>query len=294
MMGASPERAASAYQRADSLKSEGLLDDMGKYRDDQLLRNPGGDAYDLNAKTVSADLGEHESFTRRVGKDLSDAWENATRFVQNLTFGSEIVFRDPSGQIRTTRGKGLLSTLGAFVRNTASALTLGLYTPAGESRPAGPLERVLHLFRKAKQALWGDLAQGVPSSLNRMGKNLILAGWNLVEVLPDATMGQFGAGRKVTTTIFDNGQVMVEYLTDVAPGGDAWMRVHAGSLQGLKAPVLYNLSQPEHSTEDARWETVRNTPFRKTIETIGALLADAVVLGAVGQTLCGGRRREDQ
>jgi hypothetical protein len=289
----SPDQVAEAYRRADALKPGGLLGDMGKYKDDQLLRNPGGDAYDLRKRTVE-DLRQHGSFSRRIGKDLSDAWENAKRFFQNLAFGSELAHRDASGKIRTTRRNGLLGSLGNFLKNTASALTLGLYTPEGESKPSGLGERVTHFLKKTKEALLTDLVQGVPSSVNRMGKNLILAGWNLAEVFPDATLGHLDAGRKTTTTVFDNGQVLVEYLTDVIPGGDAWLRVHAGSLRGLKAPIVYNLSKPEHSTDDMRWDTVRNTPFRKTIETLGALLADAVILGAIGQTLSSGRHSEDR
>jgi hypothetical protein len=292
-MGRSPEQAAAAYRRADSLKEGGYLSGMAKYKDDQLLRNPGGDAYNLQTKSVAGDLGQQRSFSHRIGKDLSDAWDNCKRFLQNLTFGSEIAYRDSSGQVRTTRRKGLLGTLGDFLKNTASALSFGLYIPEGESRPSGIMERMFHFVKKSKQALLGDLVQGVPASINRMGKNLILAGWNLVEVLPDATVGNFDAGRKLTTTVFDNGQVMVEYLTDVIPSGEAWMRVHSGSLKGLRPPVLYNLSRPEHSLEDARWETVRNTPFRKTVETLGALLADAVFIGLIGQSLSNGHNREE-
>lgn len=288
-----PEKAAAAYRQASSLKTSGFLSDMARYKDDQLLRSPGGDAYDLRERSVSTDLQQHRSFSHRIGKDLSDAWENGKRFIQNLAFGSETACRDPSGEIRTVRRKGLLGTLGDFFKNTASALSFGLYTPNGEPKPSGLSGRMFHFFKRFKQALLGDLLQGVPSSINRMGKNLILAGWNLLEVVPDATLGQLDAGRKLTTTVFDNGQVVVEYLTDVTPGGEAWMRVHASSLKGLKPPILYNLSKPEHSLDDVRWESVRNTPFRKTIETIGALLADAVFVGLIGQTLSGGRKRED-
>ncbi|NLI32458.1 MAG: hypothetical protein GX422_06700, partial [Deltaproteobacteria bacterium] len=116
------------------------------------------------------------------------------------------------------------------------------------------------------------------------GKNLLLAGWNLIEVIPDATIGGFDSGRKLTTSVFDNGQVLVEYLTDVVPTGDAWFRVHASSLEKLKPPVLYNLSLPERYPQDIRWQTIRNTRFRKTIETIGALLADAAAMALAGQT----------
>jgi hypothetical protein len=116
-----------------------------------------------------------------------------------------------------------------------------------------------------------------------MAGDLVLAGWNLVEVLPDATIGNLESGRKLTTTLFDNGQVWVEYLTDIVPTGDAWLRVHAPSLQEFKLPVVYNLGMPEHFTGDTRWEYIRNTPFRKTIETIGALLADVAIGLSTGQ-----------
>jgi hypothetical protein len=287
-----PQRAAAAYRRVDELKSSGLLSDMAKYKDDQLLRNPGGDAYDLKGPAVVADLDAHHSFTSRIGKDLSDAWGNCQRFFQNLAFGSELQYRDSSGQIHTTHQKGLLSALGDFFKHSASALTFGLWTPQGETAPSGLRERFLHFLKKTKQAFLNDLIQGLPSGINRMGRNLILAGWNLVEVIPDATVGQFDAGRKLTTTVFDNGQVVVEYLTDVIPSGDAWMRVHSASWRELKAPILFNLSKLEHSVEDTRWEAVRNTPFRKSIETIGALLADAAAMGIIGQTLSGGRKRD--
>jgi len=137
---------------------------MAKYKDDQLLRNPGGDAYNLQAGTVAGDLEQHRSFSHRIGKDLSDSWDNCKRFLQNLTFGSETAYRDSSGQVRRTRRKGLLGTLGDFLKNTASALSFGLYTPQGESKPSGLMERMLHFVKKSKQALFGDLVQGVPAA----------------------------------------------------------------------------------------------------------------------------------
>jgi hypothetical protein len=290
----SPEQAVTAYRRVESLKKDGLAGDMAKYKDDQLLRNPGGDAYNLQPGNAAGDLAQHRSFTHRIGKDLSDGWDNCKKLFQNLTFGSETAYRDSSGQVRKSQRKGLLGTIGDFLKNTASALSFGFYAPEGGDKPSGIMEKAFHFVKKSKQALFGDLVQGVPAGINRMGKNLILAGWNLVEVLPDATIGHFDAGRKLTTTVFDDGQVMVEYLTDVIPGGEAWLRVHSASLHGLKPPILYNLSRPEHSLEDARWETVRNTPFRKTLETLGALLADVAFIGLLGQTLSNGHNREDR
>lgn len=287
-----PRKAAAAYRQADELRRSSLLSDMAKYKDDQLLRNPGGDGYNLKGADVVADPDAERSFASRIVKDLSDAWGNCMRFFQNLAFGSELRHRDNSGQVRTKHQKGLLTVFGDFIKNSASALTFGFWTPEGETAPRGLKGRFLHFLKKTREALFNDLVQGVPSGINRAGKNLILAGWNLVEVIPDATVGQFDAGRKLTTTVFDNGQVVVEYLTDVMPSGEAWLRVHSSSWRELKAPVLFNLSKPEESMEDSRWEVVRNTSFRKTIETIGALLADAVAIGVIGQTLSGGRRRD--
>ena len=109
---------------------------------------------------------------------------------------------------------------------------------------------------------------------------MLLAGWNLVEVAPDATIGNLEAGRQLTTKIFDNGQVVVEYLTDIMPAGDAWLRVHAAKFDGSshRLPVLYNLKMPERYHTDARWKTARNTPLRKAIQTIGAMVADFVTI----------------
>ncbi len=165
----SPARASAAYRQAESFKKSGLLSDLAKYKEDQLLQNPGGDAYDLQTGNVSGDLRQQRSFTHRIGKDLSDAWENCKRFVQNLAFGSETSYRDSSGQIRKTRKKGLIGTLGDFFKNTASALSFGLYTPKGEDKPSGIMERMFHFVKKTKQALFGDLILGVPCSIIRMG-----------------------------------------------------------------------------------------------------------------------------
>ena len=93
--------------------------------------------------------------------------------------------------------------------------------------------------------------------------------------MPDATVGNFDSGRKITTTVFDNGQVAVDYLTDILLSGNAWLRVHASGTSGnMGLPFLYNLKTEERGIVDSRWASVRNTPFRKTIETLGSLLAD--------------------
>ncbi len=106
-----------------------------------------------------------------------------------------------------------------------------------------------------------------------------MASLNLLEVIPDATVGNFEWGQKLTTTLFDNGQVVVHYPTDILPGGNAWLRVHAAGPRGdIEPPVFFNLMTDAQGISDSRWAAVRNTPFRKTIETLGSLLSNAAVV----------------
>lgn len=265
--------------------SVSTLSDLGKYKDDQLLKNPGGDRYDLDKKQVHPDPVNHGSFLARVGKDLGDVWGNVKNLFKNLLFGKKVLCRGPNEEIREVSQRGLLGSVKDFFSHMGSALTFGAWRPDGEPTPKGFMGHLGYAWGKAKQAIFGDLIEGVTGSINRMGKSALLAGWNLIEVLPDATIGNFEAGQKLTTTLFDNGQVLVEYLTDVIPSGEAWMRVHAAKWADLKPPIVYNISMPEHSTGDVRWEAVRNTPFRKTIETLGSLVADLATFGLLGQTV---------
>ncbi|MEN6483777.1 MAG: hypothetical protein ABFD98_02735 [Syntrophobacteraceae bacterium] len=277
-------KAHEAYIRQASAASQQKMSDYEKYKDDQLLRNPGGKRYDLEKKQVSAENGEQKSFFARIGKDLSDVFGNVKNAFCNLLFGSKIRYRDENGDIQEAKQKGLMGSCVSFLKNVASALSFGAYHPDSPEGPKGFGQRLLYSASRLKDAILKDALGGTTQSLNHTGKNLILAGWNLVEVVPDATVGNFNAGRKATETIFDNGQVVVEYLTDVIPSGDAWLRVHAAGFKELKAPVVYNLKMPEHYKGDVRWQYIRNTPFRKRIETVGALLADALCIFGVGQT----------
>jgi len=282
---ATRKEIVTAYSAQGGGKKDAAPDDgWRKYKDDQLLRNPGGDHYYLERKRVSDDPKERESFTDRVGKDVSDSFGNVKNFFGNLLMGSKIRYRDEKGDIQEGTQKGLIGSVVEFFKDLGSAFSFGLWRPDNEEAPRGFAERLSFFGAKLKEAVLGDLVEGIPRSVNHMAKNVVLAGWNLAQVIPDATVGNFEQGRKLTTTIFDNGQVMVEYLTDVIPTGDAWFRVHAASFTGLKAPVLYNLEMPEHVKDDVRWQYVRNTPFRKTIESIGALLADTAAIALAGQT----------
>ena len=256
-----------------------------KYKDDQLLSNPGGDHYYIEKKEVLSRPKGQKSFWGRIKKDLSDCFSNVKNFFKNLFSGAKKLYRDENNQIQETKQRGLLGSIVDFFKDFGSALSFGTWRPDGEKEPQGFFQRIGFFFSKMKEAIVGDLVQGVSGSVIHMGEDLALAGWNFIEVLPDATIGNFQEGRKLTTTIFDNGQVAIDYVTDIVPMGEAWLRVHASKLCSLKdpkLPILYNMNMPEHYTGDVRWRYVRNTPFRKTIETIGSLLADILAVKIIG------------
>ncbi len=91
--------------------------------------------------------------------------------------------------------------------------------------------------------------------------------------------------RRMVDTIFDNGQMAIDYITDVLPGSEAWMRVHAYDFLEGEFPVIYNLKRPEHLMDDPRWQEIQNTPFRKAIETVGSLLTDAALIFTISQAI---------
>ena len=284
--------AFAAYQK--QLSQTAQVDDWEKYKDDQLLSNPGGDHYYLDEKKVVSNPEDQKSFWGRIKKDLSDAFSNVKNFFKNLFFGAKKLYRDENNQIQEAKQRGLIGSVVDFFKDLGSALSFGAWRPDGEEEPQGVVKRIGFFFSKMKEAIFGDLVQGVSGSIIHMGEDLLLAGWNLVEVVPDATIGNFEAGRKLTTVIFDNGQVAIDYLTDILPTGEAWLRVHAFDLKDLSAPILYNIKMPEHYKKDVRWQHVRNTPFRKTIETIGSLLADVFVFKLFGESTSLSQERHER
>jgi hypothetical protein len=272
------------------------LSDWQKYKDDQLLSNPGGDHYDYRKKAVVPQTKDPEPFWDRIAKDISDSFDNLKNCLDNLFLEAKTLYRDENNQIQEATQKGLLGSMGDFFKDMGSALSFGAWRPDAEAEPEGFADRMKFFFSKMKEALFGDLVQGVGGSAIRSGESLVLAGWNLLEVVPDATIGNFEEGAKLTTTIFDNGQVAIDYLTDIIPTGEAWIRVHSPNFDDLndaKAPVVYNIQLPERYGDDARWKYVRNTPFRKTIETIGALLADLATVKVLGDTSFSSEGRKD-
>jgi len=284
--------AVAAYQKQAGFDKAAptSMSDFEKYKDDQLLRNPGGRNYYLDEKKV-LEPSAGKSVWELIRKDVSDAAGNIKNFFSNMFLGTTVLYRNEKNEIRQGFQRGLLRTMADFCRDLASGLTFGAFHPDSAEPPHGFKNRLLYSVSKLKDAFVGDILTGIPTSANHMSKNLILSGWHLMEVLPDAATGNFNAGQKLTTTIFDNGHVAIEYLTDVIPSGDAWLRVHATNFQPLQPPVLYNLKLPEYYKGDIRWEHVRNTPFRKTIETIGSLLSDALAIGLIGHTGSSGNRR---
>jgi hypothetical protein len=168
------------------------------------------------------------------------------------------------------------------VKNVSSGLNFGIYVPEGEEKPHGGVGRVKHFFSKIlKEGVLQDLGKSATGAVVSGLRHSVLAAVNALEAVPDANIGNLESGRKLTTKVFDNGQVAVSYLTDVIPGGEAWFRVHSPGKteEGSMLPVYYNLKTSEQNIDDPRWATVRNTPFRKTIESVGALISDAAMLG---------------
>ncbi|MFH1490537.1 MAG: hypothetical protein ABII06_16640, partial [Pseudomonadota bacterium] len=201
-------------------------------------------------------------------------------------FGAKTHYRDENNEIQETQKRGFIGSLVDFVKDLGSALSFGAWRPDGEEEPRGFGRRIGFFFSKVKEAVFGDLIQGVSGSVIDMGEDLLFAGWNFAETLPDATLGNFEAGRKATTAVFDNGQVVMDYLTDILPSGEAWARVHSPDLKDLKKmelPIYHNIRRPERTTGDDRWQFIRNTPFRKTIETVGSLMMDILSLDVLGQ-----------
>jgi hypothetical protein len=271
------ETTAAGLPSASMPKGE-LATQMAMYKEDQLLAHPGGDDYFLNGvSAVYNPAADRSLFENRIGKDLDDVGANLLNLVKDLTDGSEFKYVAADGSIQDGKRVGLMGTVQRFFGDLLSGLTFGAYMPEGEQKPEGFVDSVAHFFKKIfYDAVVKDVLVGVPQSVINMGKDAAFAAINLLQVVPDATIGNFEWGRTLTTTVFDNGQVAVDYLTDIAPGGNAWLRVHAAGRAGdLGLPIFYNLDTPEMGLTDPRWAYVRNTPFRKTIETVGSLLGDA-------------------
>ncbi|GEM_PF-1990702 len=262
----------------------GIIEQIRMYKEDQLMANPGGDYYteNENGQIQYNPNFDNSNFANRVGKDISDSASNIKNAVANLAAGAKYSYIDSEGKIQTAQKTGLLKTMGNFAKHFFDAITFGSFnkeTPQNQNiiQKAGYSAKKLLVDGVVK-----DVLIGIPHSMINAGENVLLATMNAMEVVPDATIGNMKAGEKITTSLFDNGQVAVNYISDIMPTGEAWMRVNApGSTDsGLKLPILYNLKTPQQGLEDMRWASVRNTPFRKAIETVGSLLSQIVTMAA--------------
>lgn len=245
------------------------------YKEDQLMSNPGGDNFFLSRTSGVIDNGyDHSRISKRVGKDLADAGNNLLNAVKDLGIGAKFKYVDKNGNVKEGRKVGFAGTVVNFFKDMSSGLSFGLYTPEGEAKPQGA-GRIKHLFKKViKDALVGDIVKGIPRSAINIGEDIMFAGLNAVEAVPDATIGNFKAGRKATTAIFDNTQVVMDFLTDILPGGEASERARSFKLaKGLKGlPFINNITNPEKKDDEKEWKYVRNTSFRKVLETIPSLI----------------------
>ena len=276
--GISAEDASKAYQMHDKQNIQSLSS-WQKYKDDQLLRNPGGDDYVIQADgTVGDAMLKSESAWDAIKKDTANAWGNFKKFFGNLFFGTEFSYRAEDGTVKQAKTRGLIGSVVDCMKSVGKALTFGAFET--EKPPEGLWGRVKYFFSNIKKAVFDDLIGGVTGSAVRMAESTALTALNLAEVVPDATIGNFKIGRDIKSAIFDNSQVAVSYVADILPGGEAWKRVHSGNYEtdNFKLPVLNNITKPEHSNDDTRWGFVRNTTFRKTIETIGSIVSDVFLL----------------
>lgn len=268
----------AVYEEMGPLCPAGTISEqMRIYKEDQLLAHPGGDRMDLSAPDPIQVGPDNGSLWGRIQKDLSDAWENLKNLFRDLFFGSSYRYVNGKGEIQRAKRPGLTGRAVEFIKDVASGLSLGYVREAGEPAPKGLRERLGYAARKIfGEALKDDLLFGIPQAALNLVDDAALALWNLIETVPDATIGSLPQGAEFTTDLFDNGQVMIDFITDCLPAGEAWMRVHAYKLQenGVMPPVLFNLKLPVHFIEDETWSTVRNTGFRKSIETVGSILPD--------------------
>lgn len=270
------ETSITYAKEKKDIQPTSLKNQFQKYKEDQLLSNPGGDYFSLKKDTKGIDSREDLSkFTVRVGKDIKDAGENFLNIFKDMGTGATFKYIDKDGSVREGKKVGLGGTMASFFKDMAEGMTLGKYAPDGEKSPANALEATKHFFKKIfVDALFKDIVVGIPRSAIHVGEDAVFACMNLAEVVPDATIGNNKKGQEITTEIFDDAQVVVDFVTDIIPMGEAGSRTRAITFKkGLKGfPLINNITSPEHGMVDEKWRYVRNTPFRKAIESVATLL----------------------
>ena len=251
------------------------------YMEDQLLSAPGGDDYYFEADRVEMEDTDQKTFGKRIWKDLADAYLNFKNLFKDLIQGAEFYWKGRDGNIHRSRRRGLLASIKDFFKDLGDGISFGIFS---FKKIKGIWDRIVYPFRRLKRALFYDLFQGVSNSIVHITKDLVLGIWNLLEVVPDSTIGSLGReASKAIGRAFDMGQVFIQYVMDVIPFGDGWIRVHSSDIKRGKLPIFHNLSLPEHFSIDKRWRYIRNTRFRKAIETVGSLLSDLGAFMFIGR-----------
>ena len=266
----------AAYPDTKKGSSLSLKDQFKKYKEDQLLSKPGGDNFNINNENNEVGYNVDQSkFTVRVGKDLKDAGENFKNIFKDIGTGATIKYIDKDSHIQEAKKMGFAGNVINFFKDMASGISCGKYTPKGEVAPENALEATKHFFKKIfVDALFKDVVVGIPRSAIHVGEDAVFACINLAETIPDATIGNCKVGQMATTEVFDDTQVFINFVTDVIPMGEAGSRTHAFTFKkGLKGlPVVHNITSPEQGIEDEKWKYVRNTPLRKTIESVATFI----------------------
>ncbi|KAB2834770.1 MAG: hypothetical protein F9K48_05650 [Candidatus Brocadia sp.] len=270
------ETSVTYAETKKKMSSTSLKDQFQKYKEDQLLSNPGGDRFNLKKGAMGIDCCDDQSqFSIRVGKDIKDAGENFLNIFKDIGPGATFKYSGKDGSVQDGKKVGLGGTMVNFFKDIAGGMTLGKYAPNGEKSPANALEATKHFFKKIfVDALFKDIVVGIPRSAIHVGEDAVFACMNLAEVVPDATIGNYKKGQEITTEVFDDAQVLVDFVTDIIPMGEAGSRTRAITFKkGFKGfPLINNITSPERGMIDEKWRYVRNTPFRKTIESVATLI----------------------
>ncbi|MDN3515750.1 MAG: hypothetical protein NG747_15300 [Candidatus Brocadia sp.] len=253
-----------------------LKEQFKKYKEDQLLSNPGGDHFNLDKDTDAIDYNNDQSkFNVRVGKDLKDAGENFINIFKDMGPGATFKYVDKDGCIQEGKKVGFGGTMVNFLKDMASGVTLGKYPLVGENPPDNALEATKHFFKKIfVDAILRDMVVGMPRSAIHVGENVVFTCINLAEIVPDATIGNYKAGRETVTEVFDDTQVLVDFVTDIIPTAEAGSRTRAFTFKkGLRGlPIINNITTPEQGAKEENWKYVRNTPLRKVVESMATLI----------------------
>ena len=162
--------------------------------------------------------------------------------------GATMKYVDKDGRIQEAKKGGIYWHTGQIFKDAASGVTLGKYTSDGEKSPDTALDTTKHFFKKVfVDALLKDVIIGIPRSAVHVAEDVAFAAINLAEAVPDATIGNSRIGQKITTEVFDDTQVLVDFVTDVIPTGEASSRTRAFSFKkGIKGlPLVHNITEPE-------------------------------------------------